>query len=252
MSVDLKFVVQGLNFYYGEFQALDHITLDIEKNSVTALIGPSGCGKSTFLGTLNRLNDMYEGTHIEGTVLYDGHDIYRNYEIIELRKRIGMVFQRPNPFPMSIYENVVYGPRIHGIKNKKVLRETALHALQEVGLLDEVKDKLNMCALDLSGGQQQRLCIARAIAYGPDVILLDEPTSALDPISSKKIEELMGTLADHYTIIVVTHNLEQAARISNTIAFFYRGRLIESGPTRKLFLNPSEKLLDDYMKGNFG
>jgi phosphate transport system ATP-binding protein len=249
----VKIDVKNLNLWYGEKQALFNITMPIYENKITALIGPSGCGKSTFLRCLNRMNDLIKGVRIEGEVLLDGKNIYdKDVDVVELRKRVGMVFQKPNPFPMSIYDNVAYGPRIHGIKDKKELDKIVEWALKKAALWDEVKDSLDKSALSLSGGQQQRLCIARTIAVKPEVILMDEPTSALDPISTLKIEELMVELAKDYTIVVVTHNMQQASRVSDYTAFFLMGKLIEFGETEQIFLNPQKKETDDYISGRFG
>lgn len=249
----VKIETKNLSLWYGEKQALFNINLPIYEKRITALIGPSGCGKSTFLRCLNRLNDLIDGVKIEGEVLLDGKNIYdEDVDVVELRKRVGMVFQKPNPFPMSIYDNVAFGPRIHGIKDKKKLDEIVEWALKKAALWDEVKDNLNKSALKLSGGQQQRLCIARAIAVKPEVILLDEPTSALDPISTLKIEELMVELSKDYTIVVVTHNMQQASRISDYTAFFLMGKLIEFGKTEDIFLNPKRKETEDYISGRFG
>ncbi|HAA80191.1 MAG: Phosphate import ATP-binding protein PstB 2 [Caldanaerobacter subterraneus] len=247
-----KIEVRELDLFYGEVQALKKINLDVEANSVLALIGPSGCGKSTFIRTLNRMNDLIEGVKISGTVLLDGQDVYKEVDVIELRKRVGMVFQKPNPFPMTVYDNVAYGPRIHGIKDKKKLNEIVEKSLKAAALWDEVKDRLDKSALSLSGGQQQRLCIARTLAVEPEVILMDEPTSALDPISTMKIEELINELKNKYTIIIVTHNMQQAGRVSDYTAFFLNGELIESGPTDRVFYNPKDKRTEDYITGRFG
>ncbi|KHO62793.1 phosphate ABC transporter ATP-binding protein, PhoT family [Thermoanaerobacter sp. YS13] len=247
-----KIQVKDLDLFYGDVQALKKINLDVEENSVLALIGPSGCGKSTFVRTLNRMNDLIEGVKISGTVLLDGQDIYKEVDVIELRKRVGMVFQKPNPFPMTVYDNVAYGPRIHGIKDKKKLNEIVEKSLMAAALWDEVKDRLSKSALSLSGGQQQRLCIARTLAVEPEVILMDEPTSALDPISTMKIEELINELKNKYTIIIVTHNMQQAGRVSDYTAFFLNGELIESGPTDRVFYNPKDKRTEDYITGRFG
>jgi len=241
--------VRELNLYYGTMKALKNVNMDIKKNKVTALIGPSGCGKSTFLRTLNRMNDLIEGVKIQGDLSYNNMDIYKDYDVMELRKHVGMVFQKPNPFPMSIYENVAYGPRIHGVKNKKVLDEIVENSLKGVALWDEVKDRLHKSALALSGGQQQRLCIARTIAIEPEVILMDEPTSALDPISTLKIEERMDTLRQNYTVIIVTHNMQQAARISDYTAFFFNGEIIEFGDTQQIFYRPEDNRTQDYITG---
>ncbi|WP_026895179.1 phosphate ABC transporter ATP-binding protein PstB [Clostridiisalibacter paucivorans] len=247
-----KITVRDLNLFYGDFQALKNINIDIDKNKITALIGPSGCGKSTFLKTLNRMNDLVEGVKITGDVLIDGHDIYKNIDVIKLRKRVGMVFQKPNPFPMSIYDNIAYGPRAHGIKRKSVLDEIVEKSLRDAAIWDEVKDRLKKNALGMSGGQQQRLCIARALAVEPDVLLMDEPTSALDPIATARIEELTEELKEKYTIVIVTHSMQQAGRISDNTAFFLLGELIEFSETAKIFSNPSDKRTEDYITGRFG
>ncbi|WP_160680077.1 phosphate ABC transporter ATP-binding protein PstB [Clostridium sp. C8-1-8] len=241
-----------LNLYYGSTHALKDISLDIDQNSVTALIGPSGCGKSTFLRTLNRMNDLIDSVRIEGEVLFEGKNIYSDYDEIDLRKRVGMVFQKPNPFPMSIYDNIAYGPRIHGIKNKAKLDEIIEKSLKGAALWDEVKDRLKKSALGLSGGQQQRLCIARTLAVEPEVLLMDEPTSALDPISTNKIEELMDTLKKTYTVIIVTHNMQQAGRIADNTAFFLTGEVVEYGKTDDIFYKPRDKRTEDYITGRFG
>jgi len=239
--------------YYGESQALKNINVSIEKNSVTSLIGPSGCGKSTFLRTLNRMNDLIPIVKITGDVYYAGENIYHpNYEIIELRKKAGMVFQKPNPFPMSIYDNIAYGPRIHGIKNKNILDEIVEKSLKGAALWEEVKDRLKKNALGLSGGQQQRLCIARTLAVEPEVLLMDEPTSALDPVSTLKIEELMDQLKKKYTVIIVTHNMQQAGRISDHTTFFLNGEIVEKGKTEDIFYKPRDKRTEDYITGRFG
>ncbi|MBU5590909.1 phosphate ABC transporter ATP-binding protein [Clostridium sp. MSJ-4] len=243
---------KDLNLFYGNAQALKKINLDMEKNTVTALIGPSGCGKSTFLRTINRMNDLIDSVKIEGQVLFENKNIYDDYDVIELRKRIGMVFQKPNPFAMSIYDNIAYGPRIHGIKNKSKLDEIVEKSLKGSVLWDEVKDRLKKNALGLSGGQQQRLCIARTLAVEPEVLLMDEPTSALDPISTLKIEELMDTLKKDYTVIIVTHNMQQAGRISDNTAFFLSGEVIEYGKTEDIFHRPKDKRTEDYITGRFG
>ncbi len=243
---------KDLNLYYGNTQALKNINLDVEKNAVTALIGPSGCGKSTFLRTLNRMNDLIEYVKIEGEVLFENQNIYKEYDVIDLRKRVGMVFQKPNPFPMSIYDNIVYGPKIHGVNDKNKLDELVESSLKDAVLWDEVKDRLNRSALGLSGGQQQRLCIARTLAVEPEVILMDEPTSALDPISTLKIEELMDQLKKKYTIIIVTHNMQQAGRISDYTSFFLNGEIIENGKTENIFYKPQDKRTEDYITGRFG
>ena len=241
-----------LNLYYGNVQALKNITLDIEKNSVTSLIGPSGCGKSTFIRTINRMNDLIETVKIDGEVFFEEKNIYKDYDVIDLRKRIGMVFQKANPFPMSIYDNIAYGPRIHGIKNKVQLDEIVERSLNDAALWEEVKDRLKKSALGLSGGQQQRLCIARTLAVEPEVILMDEPTSALDPISTLKVEELMDEFKKKYTVIIVTHNMQQAGRISDYTAFFLNGEVVESGKTENIFYKPLDKRTEDYITGRFG
>lgn len=243
---------KDLDLHYGNVQALKKINLDIQENSVTALIGPSGCGKSTFLRTLNRMNDLIESVKINGKVFFENKDIYADYDVIELRKKIGMVFQRPNPFPMTIYDNIAYGPRIHGIKNKSVLDNIVEKSLRGSALWDEVKDRLKKNALGLSGGQQQRLCIARTLAVEPEVLLMDEPTSALDPISTGKVEELMDELKKKYTVIIVTHNMQQAGRISDFTAFFLNGEVVESGNTEDIFYKPRDKRTEDYITGRFG
>ncbi len=242
---------KDLCLWYGSAQALDHITLDIPENSITALIGPSGCGKSTFLKTLNRMNDLVEGVKITGTVTYAGKDVFAT-DVNQLRKEVGMVFQKPNPFPMSIYDNVAYGPRTHGITAKKDLDQIVEQALRDAAIWDEVKDRLKKNALGLSGGQQQRLCIARALAVAPKVLLMDEPTSALDPISTSRIEELVTQLKDRYTIIMVTHNMQQAVRVSDYTAFFLLGELVEFGATESLFSQPVDRRTEDYITGRFG
>lgn len=247
-----KFQVNDLNLFYGSFQALHHINIEIPERKVTAFIGPSGCGKSTFLRTLNRMNDLIETVKITGSVKLDGEDIYSDIDVMKLRTRVGMVFQKPNPFPMSIFDNIAYGPRCQGIKDKKKLEEIVEKSLRGAALWDEVKDRLNKSALGLSGGQQQRLCIARAIAMEPEVILMDEPTSALDPIATQKVEELMEELKEKYTIVIVTHSMQQAARISDKTAFFLMGELIEFDDTDKIFTNPKDKRTEDYITGRFG
>lgn len=246
-----KFEIKNLDLFYGTHHALLNVNIDIKKNYVTALIGPSGCGKSTFLRVLNRMNDLIEGVKITGDIKLDGNDLY-SYDVINLRKKVGLVFQKANPFPMSIYDNVSYGPRIHGIKDKATLDGIVEKSLKGAALWDEVKDRLNKSALGLSGGQQQRLCIARTIAVDPEVILMDEPTSALDPISTSKIEELMQELKKDYTITIVTHNMQQAGRISDETAFFLMGELIEYGSTEELFYKPRDKRTEDYITGRFG
>lgn len=247
-----KFTVRDLDLYYGDFKALKGINLDIKSNEVTAFIGPSGCGKSTFLKTLNRMNDLVEGCKIEGKVLLEGEDIYGDMDVNNLRKRVGMVFQKPNPFPMSVYDNIAFGPRTHGIKSKYKLDEIVEKSLKNAAIWDELKDRLNKSALGLSGGQQQRLCIARALAVEPEVILMDEPTSALDPISTNKIEDLVTELKKNYTIIMVTHNMQQATRISDKTAFFLLGEVIEYDVTDNIFMKPKDKRTEDYITGRFG
>lgn len=243
----------GLNLFYGQKQALKNITIDIYANNVTAFIGPSGCGKSTFLRTLNRMNDLIDNINIKGQVIIDGVDIYEdNIDVVDLRRRVGMVFQKSNLFPKSIYDNLVFAPRLNGIRNKKTLMNIVERTLQQAALWDEVKDRLNDNALSLSGGQQQRLCIARALAVDPEIILLDEPASALDPISTAKIEELLLELKRDYTIVIVTHNMQQAARISDYTAFFYMGELVEYNRTSNIFTKPSSKRTEDYVTGRFG
>ena len=241
-----------LNLYYGEKQALKDINTDIPHNEITALIGPSGCGKSTFLRTLNRMNDLIEGVKIEGEILFEGKDAYRAYDVAQLRKRVGMVFQKPNPFPMSIYDNIAYGPRTHGIKKRAELEEIVERSLKGAALWDEVHDRLKTSAMGLSGGQQQRLCIARLLAVEPEVLLMDEPTSALDPISTSRIEDLMGELKEKYTIVIVTHNMQQAGRISDKTAFFLHGEIVEYDTTDQIFSKPADKRTEDYITGRFG
>ena len=247
-----KFLVQDLDLYYNKFQALKKINLDIKEKEIAALIGPSGCGKSTFLKTLNRMNDLVEGVRIEGKIALDGKDIFTHIDPISLRHRVGMVFQQPNPFPKSIYDNVAYGPRIHGVTKKSELDEIVERSLRQAAIWDELKDRLNKSALGLSGGQQQRLCIARTLAVQPEVILMDEPTSALDPISTMKIEDLALELKKDYTIVIVTHNMQQAARISDKTAFFLLGELVEFGVTRELFAAPKNAKTEEYISGRFG
>ena len=247
-----KITVKNLDLYYGQFQALKNVNLEMKEHEITAFIGPSGCGKSTLLKTLNRMNDLVEGCRIEGEVCLDGENIYQDMDVNLLRKRVGMVFQKPNPFPMSIYDNIAYGPRTHGIKNKAKLDEIVEKSLRGAAIWDEVKDRLKKNALGLSGGQQQRLCIARALAVEPEVLLMDEPTSALDPISTSKIEELAMELKEKYTIVIVTHNMQQAVRISDHTAFFLLGELVEYGETEKLFSQPQDKRTEDYITGRFG
>jgi len=253
MVIKDKIAIKNTNLYYGNFHALKNINMSIKEKHITALIGPSGCGKSTLLKTLNRMNDLIEGIRIQGNILLDGEDIYReNYDVNLLRKRVGMVFQRPNPFPMSIYDNIAYGPRIHGIRDKKRLDEIVENSLKLAAIWDEVKDNLKKNALSLSGGQQQRICIARALAVEPEVLLMDEPTSALDPISTAKIEELIQELKRDYTIVIVTHNMQQAARISDYTAFLLKGELVEYEKTERIFSVPKDKRTEDYITGRFG
>lgn len=247
-----KFKIENLDFYYGNFKALKDINVEMEEKEVTALIGPSGCGKSTFLKILNRMSDLNDNSKVDGKILLDGKDIFKDMDPIELRWRVGMVFQNPNPFPKSIYDNVAFGPRVQGIKNKKELNEIVERSLYDAALLDEVKDRLKSSALGLSGGQQQRLCIARALATKPEVLLMDEPTSALDPISTSKIEDLVDRLKKDYTIIIVTHNMSQALRISDKTVFFLLGEIIEEGPTLELFERPKKKKTEEYITGRFG
>ena len=247
-----KITVTDLDLYYGQFQALKKINTAFPEKQITALIGPSGCGKSTLLKTLNRMNDLVEGCRITGSVQLDGEDIYGSMDVNLLRKRVGMVFQKPNPFPMSIYDNIAYGPRTHGIRNKAKLDEIVEQSLRGAAIWDEVKDRLKKNALGLSGGQQQRLCIARALAVKPKVLLMDEPTSALDPISTSRIEDLAMQLREQYTIVIVTHNMQQAVRISDNTAFFLLGELIEVGQTEKIFSQPQDKRTEDYITGRFG
>lgn len=248
-----KMSIRNLNFYYGDFQALRNVSLGIKERQITALIGPSGCGKSTFLRTLNRMNDTIPGTRLEGQVLLDELDIYSpQVDVANLRQRVGMVFQRPNPFPQSIYDNVAFGPRVLGLDRRHNLDELVERSLRRAALWDEVKDHLNRSALELDSGQQQRLCIARVLAVEPEVILMDEPCSALDPVATLKIEELMRELEQNYTIVIVTHNMQQAARASDWTGFFWLGELVEYGPTEKLFTNPAQKQTDDYITGRLG
>ncbi|MFQ8827767.1 MAG: phosphate ABC transporter ATP-binding protein PstB [Alistipes sp.] len=244
---------KDVNFYYGSFHALKNITLGIERNTVTAFIGPSGCGKSTFLRLLNRMNDLIEGTRLSGEIRIDSEDIYgRDVEVVELRKKVGMVFQKPNPFPKTIYENVAYGLRVNGVRDRRLIDERVESSLRGAALWDEVKDKLKKSAFELSGGQQQRLCIARALAVRPSILLMDEPASALDPISTSKIEDLIYELKKEYTIVIVTHNMQQAARVSDRTAFFYMGELVEYDQTQQMFLNPSKEATQNYVTGRFG
>ncbi len=247
-----KMEVSHMDLFYGDYQALTDINISFMKHKVTAMIGPSGCGKSTLLKSLNRMNDLVEACKITGRITLDGDDIYDRYDVNVLRKKVGMVFQKANPFPMSIYDNIAFGPRTHGIKKKAELDEIVEDSLRKAAIFDELKDRLKKNALGLSGGQQQRLCIARALAVGPEVLLMDEPTSALDPISTSKIEELVGELKKNYTIIIVTHNMQQAARISDTTAFFLLGEMVECGPTQTMFSNPADKRTEDYISGRFG
>ncbi len=248
-----KISTRNLNVYYGDFHAIKDVSLDILPNHITALIGPSGCGKSTFLRCLNRMNDLIEGARVEGSVLLDGQDVNDpRTDVVALRRRVGMVFQRPNPFPMSIYDNVAYGPRIHGIRRRSVLNEIVERSLRQAALWDEVKDKLRQSALALSGGQQQRLCIARVLAVEPEVLLMDEPASALDPTATFRIEELMQELKSQYTIVIVTHNMQQAARVSQYTGFFFKGELYEFGETAKIFTNPEKRETENYIRGRFG
>ncbi|WP_130807255.1 phosphate ABC transporter ATP-binding protein PstB [Senegalia massiliensis] len=249
----VKIDIKNLDFYYGEFKALSDINMKIEDKKVTALIGPSGCGKSTFIRIINRMNDLIDGTKHKGEILYEGKDIYSHkVDVVDLRKRVGMVFQKPNPFPKSIYENVVFGPKRHGIKKKSELDKIVETSLKDAALWDEVKDRLDSSAWSLSGGQQQRLCIARALAMEPDVLLMDEPTSALDPVATSKIEQLIEELKNKYTIVIVTHSMQQAGRISDNTAFFLMGRLVEFGETADIFSNPQDKRTEDYITGRFG
>lgn len=259
MGTENKFEIKDLDFYYSEFEALEAITVNILKNTITAFIGPSGCGKSTFLRTLNRMNDLIEGVKVEGGVKLDGVDIYTpETDVVDLRRRVGMIFQQPNPFPLSIYENVAYGPRIHGINNKSKLDEIVEKSLTSAALWKEVKDKLNQPGTDLSGGQQQRLCISRVLAVNPEVLLMDEPCSAIDPTSTQKIEDLMDQLKENFTIVIVTHNMQQAARVSDYTAFFLAedtnkpAHLIEYDVTDAIFTNPSDKRTENYITGRFG
>jgi phosphate transport system ATP-binding protein len=248
-----KIEIEDLNFFYGDVQALRDVSLRIPARQVTALIGPSGCGKSTFLRTLNRMNDAIAGVRLQGRVLLDGQDLYApGVDVVALRRRVGMVFQRSNPFPKSVFENVAFGPRIHGVRQRALLSRIVERSLRRAALWDEVKERLATSAIELSGGQQQRLCIARALAVGPEVLLMDEPASALDPISTKHIEDLIGELRRDFTIVIVTHNLQQAGRISDQTAFFYEGRLIECGSTERIFSRPKQKATEDYITGRFG
>ncbi len=249
----VKISVKNLNLYYGDNHALKDVSMDIHENAITAFIGPSGCGKSTFLKTLNRMNDMVDNVRIEGKVSLNGEDIYGgNVDTTILRKRVGMVFQQPNPFPMSIYDNIAYGPRVHGIKNKSQLDQIVEESLKSAAIFDEVKDRLKKSALGLSGGQQQRICIARSLAVSPEILLMDEPTSALDPISTSKIEDLMEKLKKKYTVVVVTHNMQQAVRVSDYTAFFLVGEMVEYNKTKTIFSYPQDKRTEDYITGRFG
>ena len=247
-----KIEIKNMNLYYSDFHALKDVNLDIEPNKITAFIGPSGCGKSTLLKSLNRMNDLVEGCRIEGNIRLDGEDIYGNMDVNLLRKRVGMVFQKANPFPMSIYDNIAYGPRTHGIRSKEKLDDIVEKSLRDAAIWEETKDRLKKSALGMSGGQQQRLCIARALAVQPEVLLMDEPTSALDPISTSKIEDLALELKKNYTIVIVTHNMQQAVRISDNTAFFLLGEMVEYGNTQKLFSRPFDKRTEDYITGRFG
>ena len=252
MEKKIKIQVRDLNLYYGQNHALHGVNMDIKENSVTALIGPSGCGKSTFLKCINRMNDLVEGCKIDGTVLLDGEDIFGNMDVNVLRRRVGMVFQKPNPFPMSIYDNIAFGPRTHGIHKKAVLDEIVEKSLRSAAIWDEVKDRLDKSALGMSGGQQQRLCIARALAIEPEVLLMDEPTSALDPISTMKVEDLVQDLKQDYTIVMVTHNMQQATRVSDKTAFFLLGEVVEFNETSELFSMPKDQRTENYITGRFG
>ena len=247
-----KISVKNLDLYYGDFKALKNINLEIEPNKITAFIGPSGCGKSTLLKSINRMNDLVEGCRIDGEILLDGQNIFKGMDVNVLRKRVGMVFQKPNPFPMSIYDNIAYGPRTHGIRSKAKLDDIVEKSLRNAAIWDECKDRLKKSALGMSGGQQQRLCIARALAVSPEILLMDEPTSALDPISTMKIEDLMADLREKYTVVIVTHNMQQAARISDDLAFFLVGEMVEFGDTKQIFSHPQDKRTEDYISGRFG
>ena len=247
-----KMEVKDLNLFYGDFQALKHVSISMPEKEITSFIGPSGCGKSTLLKTLNRMNDLVEGCRIEGQVLLDGEDVYGSVNVNALRRRVGMVFQKPNPFPMSVYDNIAYGPRTHGVRKKAMLDEIVERSLRQAAIWEELKDRLKKSALGLSGGQQQRLCIARALAVEPEVLLMDEPTSALDPISTAKIEDLAAELKKQFTIVIVTHNMQQAVRISDRTAFFLLGEMVEFGATESLFSMPRDKRTEDYITGRFG
>ncbi len=248
----MKIEVKDFNLYYGDYHALHNINMGMPEHAVSALIGPSGCGKSTLLKSLNRMNDLVPGVRIEGLATLDGEDIYGNIDVNDLRRRVGMVFQKPNPFPMSVYDNIAYGPRTHGIRSHAELDEIVERSLTQAAIWDELKDRLKKSALALSGGQQQRLCIARALAVAPEVLLMDEPTSALDPISTSRIEDLVNELKSQYTIIIVTHNMQQAARISDQTAFFLHGEMVECAPTLDIFAHPADKRTEDYITGRFG
>jgi len=248
----VKFVLSDINLWYNEVHALKGVTMDIEAGAITALIGPSGCGKSTLVKSLNRMNDLIEGCKITGEILLDGEDIYGGIDVNMLRRRVGMVFQKPNPFPMSVYENIAFGPRTHGVKSKRQLDEIVEKSLRDAAIWDETKDRLRKSALALSGGQQQRLCIARALSVSPEVLLMDEPTSALDPISTAKIEDLVTDLKKEYTVVIVTHNMQQATRISDKTAFFLLGEMVEYGDTEQVFSMPCDKRCEDYITGRFG
>jgi phosphate transport system ATP-binding protein len=253
MSKQKVLEIKDIDFFYDDFQALENITMDVEKNKVTALIGPSGCGKSTFLRTINRMNDLIEGARLKGDILFDGESIYQeDVDVVNLRKRIGMVFQQPNPFPKSVFENVAYGPKIHGVTDKAELEKIVVESLKGAALYDEVKDRLDKSALSFSGGQQQRLCIARALAVKPEVLLMDEPASALDPVATAKIEDLIEELKNKYSIVIVTHSMQQAARVSDMTGFFLMGELVEYDKTDKIFENPSDQRTEDYITGRFG
>jgi len=249
---NVKFILSDVNLWYTEVQALNNVSMDIEANEITAFIGPSGCGKSTLIKTLNRMNDLIEGCKITGQVLLDGEDVYGSMDVNMLRKRVGMVFQKPNPFPMSVYDNIAFGPRTHGIKSKRQLDEIVEKSLRDAAIWEETKDRLRKSALALSGGQQQRLCIARALSVSPEVLLMDEPTSALDPISTAKIEDLVLELKKDYTVVIVTHNMQQATRISDKTAFFLLGDMVEFGDTEQIFSQPKDKRCEDYITGRFG
>ena len=248
----MKFVLSDVNLWYNDLQALKSVTMDVEAGAITALIGPSGCGKSTLIKSLNRMNDLIEGCRITGQILLDGEDIYGDTDVNLLRKRVGMVFQKPNPFPMSVYDNIAFGPRTHGVKSKRQLDEIVEKSLRDAAIWDETKDRLRKSALKLSGGQQQRLCIARALSVSPEVLLMDEPTSALDPISTAKIEDLVTDLKTSYTVVIVTHNMQQATRISDYTAFFLLGEMVEFGNTEQVFSVPRDKRCEDYITGRFG